>query len=80
MSMKKSDWEVLAWMQAWTMLHGATQIAEPEDWWHLESNWAIEIAEQQQESEESEESKRPEIDIAEELATIILWRSMQPRL
>ena len=65
-----SDWEVLAWtawMQSWTMSHGTTQIAEPEAWLHPESNWAMEIAEQQQESEEWEESKQPEIDIAEEL-------------
>ena len=65
-----SDWEALAWtawMQSWTMSHGTTQIAEPEAWLHPESNWAMEIAEQQQESEEWEESKQPEIDIAEEL-------------
>jgi hypothetical protein len=49
-----SDWEVLAWtawMQSWTMSHRTTQIAVPEAaWLHPESNWAMEIAEQQQES------------------------------
>ena len=65
-----SDWEALAWtawMQSWTMSHGTTQIAEPEAWLHPESNWAMEIAEQRQESDEWEESKQPEIDIAEKL-------------
>ena len=47
--------------------HGTTQIAEAEAWLHPESNWAMEIAEQQQETEQWEESKQPEIDIAEEL-------------
>ena len=65
-----SDWEALAWtawVQSWTMSHGTTQIAEPEAWLHPESNWAMEIAEQRQESDEWEESKQPEIDIAEKL-------------
>jgi hypothetical protein len=67
------DWEALAWtawMQSWTMSHGTTQIAEPEAWLHPESNWAMEIAEQQLESDEWEESKQPEIDIFAELVDL----------
>lgn len=65
-----SDWEAFAWtawMQSWTMSHGTAQIAEPEAWLQSESNWAMEIAEQQLESDEWEESKQPEIDISAEL-------------
>jgi hypothetical protein len=68
-----SDWEALAWtawMQSWTMSHGTTQIAEPEAWLHPESNWAMEIAKQQLESDEWEESKQPEIDIFAELVDL----------
>ena len=64
------DWEALAWtawMQSWTMSHGTTQIAEPEAWLHPESNWAMEIAKQQLESDEWEESRQPEIDIIAQL-------------
>ena len=67
------DWEALAWtawMQSWTMSHGTTQIAEPEAWLHPESNWAMEIAKQQLESDEWEESKQPEIDIFAELVDL----------